>query len=384
VNVTRAAACGPVLCLDSRKDAAVSARTRLASLRARLAAEKVDAIALTEVANVAYVTGLLGVFDEEPAHVALVSADAAVLYTDSRYLQALTDASAGSDWQVRMATVALHESVCADLAEMGAGSLALETSLPHVRFRAFADEFDGEVREATGWVETLRAVKDAEEIARIDAAQALTDRAFEHILSKLRVGAVERDIALELEFFMRREGSEGVAFAPIVASGPNAALPHAIPGGRALEAGDFVILDFGARVDDYCADMTRTVVIGKASERHREVYDTVLAANEAGAGAVAAGVNGRDVDAAARAIIVERGFGDRFGHGLGHGVGREVHERPGVGPRSDEPLCVGNVITIEPGIYIPGFGGVRIEDLAVVQETGARILTRSAKQLLEL
>jgi Xaa-Pro aminopeptidase len=191
-------------------------------------------------------------------------------------------------------------------------------------------------------------------------------------------------VALELEFFMRRAGSEGVAFAPIVASGPNSARPHATPSERALSDGDFVVLDFGARVGGYCADMTRTVVIGSASERHREIYDAVLTANAAGAAAVRADSLGSEIDAAARAVIVERGFGEYFGHGLGHGVGREVHELPGLGPRSTLPVPLGSVVTIEPGIYVPGFGGVRIEDLATVEAGGARILTRSTKSLLEL
>ena len=362
----------------------MKAQTRINALRERLSAESIDAVALTDISNVGYLTGFDGVFDSEPAHVALVSAERAILLTDSRYAVALTEAAEGSEWEVRLTSKGLVDALGEHLEAANVHTLAIETSLPYRRFRAFEKRIDGEVREADGWVEALRATKDSQELERIDAAQQLTDLAFDHVLSALRVGATERDIALELEFFMRKQGSDGVAFAPMVASGPNAALPHAVPGARAFEAGDFVILDFGARVDGYCADMTRTVVIGPASDLHREVYETVLAANVAGAAAVRAGVPGRDVDAAARAVIVEAGYGDRFGHGLGHGVGREVHEKPSVGPRSEELLAVGNVITIEPGVYIPGFGGVRIEDLAVVEESGARVLTRSAKTFLEL
>jgi Xaa-Pro aminopeptidase len=183
---------------------------------------------------------------------------------------------------------------------------------------------------------------------------------------------------------MRRRGSEGVAFPPIVASGPNSALPHASPGPRTLGGGDFVVLDFGARVDGYCADMTRTVVIGKASDRQREIYNVVLAANATGAAAVRAGIPGREIDAAAREIVVAAGYGEDFGHGLGHGVGLEVHELPGVGPRSEDLVPLGSVITIEPGIYVPEYGGVRIEDLVVVEAEGSRVLTRSTKDLIEL
>jgi Xaa-Pro aminopeptidase len=362
----------------------VVAGHRTDRLRAKLAAEHVDAVALTSVPNIAYCTGFLGVFDDEPAHVAVVGAAGAVLYTDSRYFDALTTAAKGSEWQVRLVKESLTEIVARELDEAGATSVALETSQPYDRYQAFATALAATVVPASGWVEELRAVKDAGEIASHEAAQALTDRAFDHILGTLRPGVAEARIALDLEYFMRSEGSEGVAFAPIIASGPNSALPHATPGSRELQQGDFVVLDFGARLGGYRADMTRTVVIGSASERHREIYSAVLAANAAGTEAVRAGLTGREIDAAARAVIAERGFAEHFGHGLGHGVGLEIHEQPGVGPRSEGVVPLGAVITIEPGIYIPGFGGVRIEDLVVVEEAGARVLTRSPKELLEL
>jgi Xaa-Pro aminopeptidase len=363
----------------------MSRDTRLVALRERLAEQNSDALVLTDVVNIAYCTGFLGVFDDEPAHVALISATRAILFTDSRYYEALQHAAAGSRWQVRLVSGWLIPGVAEELASISARRIQLEASMPHSRFRAFSDAVDAEVVEAIGWVETLRAVKNTEEIAAVDAAQTLTDRAFDYLMEGVvRLGATERQIALALEFFMRREGSEGVAFAPIVASGPNSALPHAVPGERVLAAGDFVVLDFGARLRGYCADMTRTVVIGSASQRQREVYDVVLAANAAAEAAVRPGVVGRDIDAAARSVIAESGFADYFGHGLGHGVGREVHELPSVGPRSEVPVEAGAVITIEPGIYIPGFGGVRIENLAVVEGAGARVLTRSTTDLLEL
>jgi Xaa-Pro aminopeptidase len=200
----------------------------------------------------------------------------------------------------------------------------------------------------------------------------------------VRAGVTERHIALELEFFMRREGSEGVAFDPIVASGPNSALPHAKVTDRVLATGDFVKMDFGARIGGYCADMTRTVIIGTASTRQVEIYEAVLSANLAGIEAVEAGRPGRSIDATARAVIESAGMGSLFGHGLGHGVGREVHELPGVGPRSSKAVPLGSVITIEPGVYVEGFGGVRIEDLIVVERSGARVLSRSPKNLIEL
>jgi Xaa-Pro aminopeptidase len=345
-----------------------------------------DVLALTSVVNIAYCTGFEGVFDDEPAHVALVSDTELVLLTDSRYAETIRQAAVGSAWRIELVTAPMATAVGEYLAASRARILAIEASTPHSRFQALAGAFAGDVVEATDWVEEIRTVKDANELAAIARSQELTDRAFDHLLAEevLRLGVAERDIALELEFFMRREGSDGVAFPPIVASGPNAALPHAIPGTRRLETGDFVVLDFGARVGGYCADMTRTVVIGSASERQRTIYGVVRAANAAGESALRAGVTAREVDAAARSVIAGAGLAEYFGHGLGHGVGREIHELPKIGPRIESSIPAGAVVTVEPGIYIPGFGGVRIESLAVVQQGGARVLTRSTTDLLEL
>jgi len=358
---------------------------RLEALRARLVREGVDAIAVVAIANVTYLTGFEGVFDLETAHVAYVTATDAVLYTDSRYVTALEPFAAGTPWRIELVSGDVGTTAAAAAKSAGVTRLALESTLPHNRFLALSEAFGSEIVSAGEWVEELRTVKYAEEIASIEAAQAITDAGFDHLLEHvLRAGVTESEIALELEFFMRRQGSEGVAFAPIVASGPNSALPHATPGSRALEAGDFVVLDFGARVGGYCADMTRTVCVGVPSAEQRAIYAAVLGANLAGIEAVAAGKPGSEIDAAARAVIVDAGYGERFGHGLGHGVGLEVHERPSAGPRSTAPVPLGSVITIEPGIYVPGMGGVRIEDLAVVEERGARVLTRSTKDLLEV
>ncbi len=362
----------------------MNAVRRIQSLRARLADAGYGAAVVTDPVNVAYLTGFEGVFDDEDAHAAVVTASDTVLYTDTRYAEACTRAAEGTTWQVRVARENLYITLCADLAAEGIGSLTLEESVPFGRFRFVSEQFDGNVEAVDGWVEEIRQVKVAEEIERIAAAQQLTDAAFDHILGYIAAGRTEREISLEIEFFMRKHGSEGVAFAAIIASGPNSALPHAKVTDRAVEPGDFLKMDFGARMGGYCADMTRTVVVGKAGDRQREIYDTVLAANLAGIAAVRPGVPGRDIDAAARAVIVERGFGEAFGHGLGHGVGMAVHELPSVGPRGAKSVLSGSVITIEPGVYLPGFGGVRIEDLVVVEEGGARVLTRSTKDLLEL
>lgn len=356
----------------------------MVQLRNRLEGEGLRAVLISDPVNIAYLTGFEGVFDSEDAHAAVVTHDEAWLYTDSRYAEAAERAAGGTEWAIRMPRENLYITLCADMTEAEIDTVALEASMPHGRFRFISRHFDGNVEAVDHWVEEIRQVKEHAEIQRIEAAQELTDRAFEYILPLLAVGATEWDLALELEMFMRREGSEGVAFPPIVASGPNSALPHAKVTHRSIEPGDFVKMDFGARVDGYCADMTRTVVVGSASDRQREMYEAVLAANLAGIAAVRCGLAGSAIDAVARAVLTERGFGEKFGHGLGHGVGLKVHELPGVGPRSSKSVMAGSVITIEPGVYEPGLGGVRIEDLVVVEEGGARVLTRSPKDLLEL
>lgn len=335
-------------------------------------------------ANVAYLTGFEGVFDGEPAHAVVIAADTLAIYSDSRYEEALRTRAAGSAWDVRIPARNLYDTLCTELAGSGVTALGIEESVPHGRFRFVSERFGGQVVAVDQWVEEVRQSKDPEEIRRIAAAQDLTDLAFEMAVDLVAEGAVERDVALELEVFMRRHGSDGVAFPPIVASGPNSALPHARATGRVIQRGDFVKMDFGARIDGYCADMTRTVVVGPASERQREVYEAVLAANLAGIAAVRAGVPGSVVDGAARAVLVERGLGETFRHSTGHGVGLDVHELPAVGPAATKSLVPGAVITVEPGSYLPGFGGVRIEDLVVVEDGGARVLSRTPKALLEL
>jgi Xaa-Pro aminopeptidase len=339
---------------------------------------------LTDPVNIAYVTGFRGVFDGEDAHAVLVTGSSATIFTDGRYATALRAHAEPTEWSVEVVEGGLYSTICDLLSESGPDALVLEANVPYGRFRFLSERFSGRIEVVDGWVEEIRQVKDARELESIASAAALTDRAFDHVLPFVRAGVSEWEVALELEFFMRREGSDGVAFPAIVASGPNSALPHARVTRRVMERGDFVKMDFGARVDGYCADMTRTVVIGSPSERHREVYDAVLRANEAGIAAVMPGLQGSVIDAAARDELARSGFAERFTHGLGHGVGLEVHELPHVGPRGTKSVLEGSVITVEPGVYLPGFGGVRIEDLVIVEAHGARVLTSSTKELLEV
>ncbi len=233
-------------------------------------------------------------------------------------------------------------------------------------------------------VDRLRWVKDPPEVDRIRRAAQVADAAFQHILGFLRPGVSERDVATELEFFMRRHGAEREAFSSIVASGARSSLPHGRASDKLLAAGDFVTVDFGAVVDGYHSDCTRTVVLGRATDRQREIYDLVLRAQTGALQGLRPGLTGKDADALARQIIADAGHGEHFGHGLGHGVGLAIHEGPTLSPREEAVLQAGMVVTVEPGVYLPGWGGVRIEDLVVLTPDGCEVLTRAPKQLVEL
>ena len=234
-------------------------------------------------------------------------------------------------------------------------------------------------------LEPLRMIKTAAELDKIAAAAAIADGALAKLLPLIRPGASEKELAAALEYEMRKLGSEKPSFETILASGPRSALPHGTASDRRLERGDFIVIDFGATHEGYRSDITRTVCVGQASDRQREVYATVLAAQLAGLAAVRPGVLCRDVDKAGRQVIEAAGLGAQFGHGLGHGVGLDIHESPRLSPMAGEAvLAAGMVVTVEPGVYLPDWGGVRIEDLVAVTETGCRILSQTPKALLEL
>lgn len=230
----------------------------------------------------------------------------------------------------------------------------------------------------------IRAIKDESEIENLRKAAEIADKAFEHILPFIKPGAIELDIAHEIESFMKKNGASGLSFQMIVASGKRSALPHGVASDKVLEDGDFLTLDFGCIYNGYCSDMTRTVVLGKATNEQKKIYNIVLEAQTKALSHIKPGVKGKDVDFIARDIISSYGYGDKFGHGLGHGVGLKVHELPNLNPEGDIILEPNMVVTDEPGIYIPDFGGVRIEDLVVVTENGHEILSKSPKELIEL
>lgn len=351
---------------------------RLTNLRKKLQEKELDAMLVLGADNRRYLSGFTG-----SAGTLVISQDAAVLITDFRYIEQAT--AQAPEFEVRRYEDYLS-TVKEVLEEHGCRRVGFESDIvtydQYTKWKEKLKEI--EWVPAAGLVEELRMVKSDEEIACIEKAAAIADEAWAELLPRMRPGATEKELALELEFLMRKKGAEGLAFNVILASGPNGALPHAVPSDRPLQEGDLVVMDFGARVNGYCSDMTRTVVIGKACQRSRTLYNIVLDAQQAAVAAVKAGRTGKEIDAVARGLIADAGYGDHFGHGLGHSVGLAIHEDPRLAPKAETVLQPGMVVTVEPGIYIPGFGGVRIEDLVVVTETGCRILTKSTKELLEL
>lgn len=351
---------------------------RLKGLRQALKGHQVDAFLITRPENRAYMCGFTG-----SAGALIITSDKALLVTDFRYIEQAT--AQASEFEVIKQGAVLTDTLRQALEGAGVRRLAFEKEyVSYADYERYRDKLGVELVPVDGAVEKLRQVKDPEEVEAIRRAAAIGDKAFRHILDFLRPGLREDEVALELEFQMRKMDATGLAFDIIVASGPRSSLPHGRASERVIQQGDFVKMDFGCVVDGYCSDMTRTVVLGEPTEKQREIYDIVLEAQVTSLKAVRPGLTGREIDEVARKVIADRGYGDYFGHGLGHGVGRMVHEGPRVSVLGEDPLVPGNVVTIEPGVYLPGWGGVRIEDLVIVTETGADVLTGSPKELIIL
>ena len=367
------------LTLDALPGMDVAAR--IGRLRGRFEEAAIDALLVTNLANVRYLTGFTG-----SAGMLLVTADAAVFTTDGRYrTQSMEQLGAARvDAAVEIgATATEQRSLLAQSLDpgvrVGLEAHAVSWSLQ----RAFADVFVGHELVATdGLVEHLRRVKEPGEVARIRLACQIADDALGALLPTLHTGRTERDFALDLEVEMRRRGASGNSFDPIVASGPNAAMPHARPTSRVVERGELVVIDFGCIVDGYCSDMTRTISVGDPGPDARRVWDVVHASQSAGRDAVRAGADCAVIDAACRDVIVAAGWGDAFVHGTGHGVGLEIHEAPRVAATARDTLERGAVVTVEPGVYLPGVGGARIEDTVVVTPDGSDPLTAFPKELV--
>jgi Xaa-Pro aminopeptidase len=354
---------------------------RLGRLRAGFGDAGIDALLVTKLENVRYLTGFTG-----SAAMLLVTPDDALFVTDGRYTEQSREQLDGAGVAVRieigLTGAAQHASLAAVVAP--ATRLGLEEySVTWAEQRGFVSVFEGlELVPAGAIVEALRRVKDAGEVDRIRRACAIADEAFQALLPRLGDGITEKQFALELEFGMRERGASGNSFDPIIAAGPNGAKPHARPSDRVIGRNELVVCDFGCIVDGYCSDMTRTVSLGDPGPDARHLYDVVLASQEAGRSLVAADVACSEIDRASRDVIADAGWADAFSHSTGHGVGLEIHEAPRVAATGRDTLLVGDVVTVEPGVYLPGIGGVRIEDTVVVAATGFEPLTLTSKDLV--
>ncbi len=349
---------------------------RIEELRGLMRREKLDGFVVVNLPNIRYLCGYTG-----SNGLMLVTRHDCWFYTDFRYQEQIKTEVKGCRKRVLVRDLVSHPPP-----EWGRTFRRLGVEENHVtlaRFKQFRKRFPKARLVATrDLVLDLRRTKEPVEVKQIADAQRVTDRVFGNVLKMVEPGARERDLALEIEFQFRKQGE--VAFDSIVASGPNAAKPHAGFSDRKLRTGDALTFDIGCRLRGYCSDMTRTVFVGKAPPELRKVYETVLEAQQHALAVIKPGVAARKVDAAARDYITEQGYGKCFGHGLGHGVGIEVHEMPSLAATSKDTLAVGDIVTVEPGIYLPGIGGVRIEDMVHVTKNGYVNLTRSPKRLIEL
>ena len=350
---------------------------RLASLKEKLSQHEADAFLVTKTENKNYLSMFYSTsFD------LVITPDRNYIITDFRYVEAARELEP-------LYTVVMTDpkfSLMDFLAQQKFSSLGLEFKVATIDFYAQLDEKMPwmDIVPFDGVVEDIRIIKDAGELANIAHAEKIGDMAFSYILDEIRPGVSEKEIALKLELKMRELGAERLSFDTIVVSGERSSMPHGHPSEKLIEIGDFVTMDFGCVYNGYCSDMTRTVAVGKVSEEQKRVYDIVLRAQMAVCDGITAGMAASDADAIARDIIAAEGFGEYFGHGLGHGIGLEIHEAPTANPRSKEILRENMLVTIEPGIYLPGKFGVRIEDLSIVTNSAIINLTKSAKELIIL
>lgn len=351
---------------------------QIKKLQSRL--EKNQAFLIHSPENRRYLTG----FASSDGYL-LITPDEAILFADSRYIEAARKSAQGCT------EIALLTSLSQQLKEyaekLGIKSVFTEAQRLSVdEFNSFCEILPCECKaeQTDEAIDSLRRSKGIEEKQKILAAQAIAEKAFDRILGFIKEGVTERDIALELDFYMLKNGAECVSFETIAVSGKNSSMPHGVPSDKKIERGDFITMDFGAVVDGYHSDMTRTVAVGEVSSKQAEVYETVLSAQEKSLALLKAGVSCFDADAAARDIIKSAGYGSFFGHGTGHGVGIEIHEPPRLSPKSKQILEIGDVVTVEPGIYLPEEFGVRIEDMAFITENGCENLTKSPKSLIIL
>ena len=352
--------------------------SRVDLVREKIREKKIGALVLTALPNIRYVSGFTG-----STATVLITLDRAIILVDARYTLQAGQECPG--FEVIQYSGDVLKSAAGLVNEMAPGRLGFEaehmTYSSHARLRSLVSK-ETKLTSTKRIVESIRYVKDPDEIEKIRRAVVIVDECFSYIIKHIKPGMMEREVALDIDTFMRKHGAEMQGFETIVAAGPNAAFPHHKPTDAVLQAGQMVKLDYGALLDGYNSDITRTIFLGEPDDKQREVYNVVLGAQLAAIDAIRPGKSGKEIDAVARDYITSKGYGDNFGHGLGHSLGVEVHDGPGLSPTSEVVLLSGMVMTVEPGIYIEGWGGVRIEDDVVVWDDGAEILTKSTKDVV--
>jgi len=354
-------------------------KNRLKKLRNELGIRYSEAVLITKRVNYMYISGFTGT-----SAIVYISENRAVLLTDFRYVEQAT--SQAADFEIIQYSGSAFDKLNQLIESDSIQTLYFEDrDVTFYEYDEYTAKLKVEVFLPLGkTIEKLRRVKDQWEIELIRGAVDVADKVFLHILPFIKPGVAEIELAAEMEHHMRRLGASGPSFDTIVASGQRASMPHGVASEKKIEAGDVITMDFGALYKGYCSDITRTVFLGNPDKELARIYKIVLEANQKGLEAVICGIAGRDVDDVSRQYIADQGFGDNFGHGLGHGVGLEIHEEPSLSMRADLLLEDGMVVTVEPGIYVPGLGGVRIEDMVVVNGAKADILTKASKELLVL
>lgn len=351
---------------------------KLDKLRKLLEEQQIDALLITNAFNRRYMTNFTG-----SAGTVIISREDAVFITDFRYMAQAADQLSG--YRIVQHTGTMIQEVANQVKEMKIDTLGFEKEdLSYSQFELYESHVDAKLVPVAGLVEKLRLIKTPKEIDVLKQAAAIADAAFVYICSVIRAGKTELEIANELEFFMRKQGATSSSFDIIVASGERGALPHGVASDKVIETGELVTMDYGALYNGYISDITRTVAIGEPSDKLREIYDVTLRAQELGVEQIKPGMTGIEADAITRDYIKSKGYGDAFGHSTGHGIGMEVHEAPSLSSKSKTVLVPNMAVTVEPGIYLPGIGGVRIEDDILITETGNERLTKSTKELLIL
>ena len=341
---------------------------------------EVDALLLTSVYNRLYAAQY-----RVAEGVAVVTREGAYYFTDSRYIEAAEKNLKGFTVRMTHPGSSEIERINEVIGEHTIKKLGFEESdMTYGDYLRYNEALHAVLVPMQAKIDAFRATKEPWEIELMRKAQAITDQTFSELCKIIQAGMTEKELEAELLYRLYKHGAEGPSFDPIVVSGPNTSLPHGVPGERKLEFGDFITMDFGCIDGGYCSDMTRTVALGFVSEEMDKVYKTVLKAQLAGIAATKAGVAGRDIDGTARKVIADAGYGDYFGHGYGHSLGILIHEAPNANTRNDQPMPAGAVVSAEPGIYLPGKFGVRIEDVTVITETGCEVLTKSPKNLIIL